>query len=122
LSPLLSFTKLKDKLLDGSKTQTIRKKRKHPILVDLVKNKMEDFEELWLVPDDDDANDLIRLGWKFIQIVYDAVELQQAGWFSVKTIGAKKIPRYLMGRPKGIPKRDGEFAVWQYIKRIEGKK
>ena len=31
--PLLGFTKLKDKLLDGSKTQTIRKPRKHPIKV-----------------------------------------------------------------------------------------
>lgn len=31
MTPLLGFTKLKDKLLDGSKTQTIRKPRKHPI-------------------------------------------------------------------------------------------
>lgn len=31
--PLLGFTKLKNKLLDGSKTQTIRKPRKHPIKV-----------------------------------------------------------------------------------------
>ena len=31
--PLLGFTKLKEKLLDGSKTQTIRKPRKHPIKV-----------------------------------------------------------------------------------------
>ena len=31
--PLLGFTKLKQKLLDGSKTQTIRKPRKHPIRV-----------------------------------------------------------------------------------------
>ena len=29
--PLLGFTKLKEKLLDGTKTQTIRKPRKHPI-------------------------------------------------------------------------------------------
>jgi len=28
---LLGFTKLKEKLLDGTKTQTIRKPRKHPI-------------------------------------------------------------------------------------------
>lgn len=33
MSPLLGFTKQKDKLLDGSKTQTIRKPRKHPIKV-----------------------------------------------------------------------------------------
>ena len=33
MSPLLGFTKLKEKLLDGSKTQTIRKPRKHPIKV-----------------------------------------------------------------------------------------
>jgi len=31
--PLIGFTKLKEKLLDGSKTQTIRKPRKHPIKV-----------------------------------------------------------------------------------------
>jgi len=31
--PLLGFTKLKSKLLDGSKTQTIRKPRKHPLKV-----------------------------------------------------------------------------------------
>ena len=31
--PLLGFTKLKEKLLDGTKTQTIRKPRKHPIKV-----------------------------------------------------------------------------------------
>ena len=31
--PLLGFTKLLDKLLDGSKTQTIRRIRKHPIKV-----------------------------------------------------------------------------------------
>lgn len=31
--PLLGFTKLKDKLLDGSKIQTIRKPRKHPLKV-----------------------------------------------------------------------------------------
>ena len=31
--PLLGFTKLKDKLLDGSKTQTIRKPRKIPLKV-----------------------------------------------------------------------------------------
>ena len=31
--PLLGFTKLKDKLLDGSKTQTIRRPRKHPFKV-----------------------------------------------------------------------------------------
>lgn len=31
--PLLGFTKLKNKLLDGTKTQTIRKPRKHPIKV-----------------------------------------------------------------------------------------
>jgi hypothetical protein len=31
--PLLGFTKLKEKLLDGSKTQTIRKLRKHPLKV-----------------------------------------------------------------------------------------
>ena len=31
--PLLGFTKLKHKLLDGSKTQTIRKPRKHPLKV-----------------------------------------------------------------------------------------
>jgi len=30
---LLGFTKLKEKLLDGSKTQTIRKPRKHPFEV-----------------------------------------------------------------------------------------
>jgi len=30
---LLGFTKLKEKLLDGTKTQTIRKPRKHPIKV-----------------------------------------------------------------------------------------
>jgi len=33
MTPLLGFTKLKDKLLDGSKTQTIRKPRKHPLKV-----------------------------------------------------------------------------------------
>lgn len=33
MSPLLGFTKLRDKLVDGSKTQTIRKPRKHPIKV-----------------------------------------------------------------------------------------
>lgn len=31
--PLIGFTKLLNKLLDGSKTQTIRKERKHPIKV-----------------------------------------------------------------------------------------
>lgn len=31
--PLLGFTKLKDKLLDGSKTQTIRRPRKYPFKV-----------------------------------------------------------------------------------------
>lgn len=31
--PLLGFTKLKSKLLDDSKTQTIRKPRKHPLKV-----------------------------------------------------------------------------------------
>ena len=31
--PLLGFTKLKEKLLDGSKTQTIRKPRKNPLKV-----------------------------------------------------------------------------------------
>jgi hypothetical protein len=31
--PLLGFSKLKEKLLDGTKTQTIRKPRKHPIQV-----------------------------------------------------------------------------------------
>lgn len=31
--PLLGFTVFKDKILDGSKTQTIRKWRKHPIQV-----------------------------------------------------------------------------------------
>lgn len=31
--PLLGFTKLKAKLLDGTKTQTIRKPRKHPLKV-----------------------------------------------------------------------------------------
>jgi hypothetical protein len=31
--PLLSFSVLKDKLLDGSKTQTIRVPRKHPLKV-----------------------------------------------------------------------------------------
>ena len=31
MSPLLGFTKLRSKLLDGSKTQTIRKPRKYPI-------------------------------------------------------------------------------------------
>ena len=31
--PLLGFTKLLDKLLDGSKTQTIRKPRKRPLKV-----------------------------------------------------------------------------------------
>lgn len=31
--PLLGFTKMKDKLLEGSKTQTIRKPRKHLIKV-----------------------------------------------------------------------------------------
>lgn len=31
MTPLLGFTKLKEKLLDESKTQTIRKPRKHPI-------------------------------------------------------------------------------------------
>lgn len=31
MSPLLGFTKLKSKLLDGSKTQTIRKPRKTPL-------------------------------------------------------------------------------------------
>jgi len=33
MSPLLGFTKLKEKLVDGNKTQTIRKPRKHPIKV-----------------------------------------------------------------------------------------
>jgi len=33
MTPLLGFTKFKEKLLDGSKTQTIRKPRKHPIKV-----------------------------------------------------------------------------------------
>ncbi len=33
MSPLLGFTVFKDKILDGSKTQTIRKPRKHPIKV-----------------------------------------------------------------------------------------
>ena len=33
MSPLLGFTKLKDKILNGSKTQTIRKPRKVPIKV-----------------------------------------------------------------------------------------
>jgi hypothetical protein len=31
--PLLGFTKLKSKLLDGTKTQTIRRPRKHPLKV-----------------------------------------------------------------------------------------
>ena len=31
--PLLGFTKLLDKLLDGTKTQTIRKPRKHPLKI-----------------------------------------------------------------------------------------
>lgn len=80
---------------------------------------MKDFEQLWLVPSDHDANKLIKLGWKFIQIVYDAVELQQAGWLSVKTIGSKQIPRYLMGRTKGIPpKEDGDYTVSKYLNRL----
>jgi len=33
MSPLLGFTKFKEKLLNGTKTQTIRKPRKHPIKV-----------------------------------------------------------------------------------------
>lgn len=83
---------------------------------------MKDFEQIWLVDSDDEANELMRLGWKFIQIVYDSEEIHQAGWISVKTIGAKRIPRYLMGKPKGLPKReDGDYRVYYYVKRITGK-
>lgn len=33
MSPLIGFTHLKDKILDGTKRQTIRRARKHPIQV-----------------------------------------------------------------------------------------
>lgn len=84
---------------------------------------MKDFEQLWLVNSDNEANELIRLGWKFIQIVYEGQEIQQEGWISVKTIGSKAMPKYLMGKPKGVSKKeDGDYTIHYYVKRMEGKK
>lgn len=78
---------------------------------------MTEFEELWLVPDDRDANDLIKVGWKFIQIVYEGEEIKQHGWFSDKPVGAKKVARYLMARPKGVPPRNKDYNVSMYLQR-----
>lgn len=82
-----------------------------------------EFAEIWLVKDEDDVNKLLKVGWKFIQIVYEEEELQQEGWFSVKTIGTQRIPKYLMGRSKGIAPRleSGYESVQDYVEKVKKK-
>jgi len=83
-------------------------------------NKMNEFEEVWLANNEHEVNQLIEIGWKFVQVVYEETELQSCGWFSCKTIGTKRHAKFLMGRSKGVlPREKGEYAVWQYIERLQ---
>lgn len=82
-----------------------------------------EFAEIWLLNREDDVNKLLKVGWKFIQIVYEEKELEQAGWFFVKTIGTQRITKYLMGRSKGIAPRleSGYESVDDYVKKVKKK-
>lgn len=90
---------------------------------------MKGFEELWLVDEDEEANQLMKLGWKFIQVVYEDREVNEwKGFWSPKqvTVATAKVSKFLMGRPKGVEPR-GE-NTWgsiedleEYKERLEGK-
>ena len=69
------------------------------------------FEELWIVDTEAEANELIKLGWKFIEIVYKDRQLKEWKGFlsqTLRTVGTVKEPQFLMGRPKGVKPREKE--------------
>lgn len=80
----------------------------------------DDFEQLWVVYDEDDANQLLNVGWKFIQILYVEKKLHDAGFWRTKTVGTKRNTRYLMGRPNGVLPRENDEYLVEYLKRVKG--
>lgn len=82
---------------------------------------MNDFEELWLVDDDEEANQLMKLGWKFIQVVYEDREIKEykGYWFKIhhRTVGTAKEPKFLLGRPKGVEPRGNNS--WGHIEDLD---
>jgi len=69
---------------------------------------MSEFEELWLVEEDEEANKLMKLGWKFIQIVYEDRAIKEWKGLliqSQKIVATAREAKFLLGRPKGVEPR-----------------
>jgi len=87
---------------------------------------MNGFEELWLVDEDEEANQLMKLGWKFVQIVYVDREVRDyKGLIFQKytTVATVKVAKFLLGRPKGIgPREKNSFGslekLDEYVERL----
>ncbi|NVM21769.1 MAG: hypothetical protein HWN68_08315 [Desulfobacterales bacterium] len=86
-----------------------------------------DFEELWLVDEDEEANELIKFGWKFIQVVYEDKPIKEWKGFlgqTLRTVATAKEAKFLLGRPKGVEPRgksafDSLESLDEYVERLE---
>lgn len=79
--------------------------------------------EIWLVRDEHDVNQLLKVGWKFIQVVYETKRVTDVGWFSAKERAVGNVVKYLMGRSNGIAprKESGYETVDDYVKKVKKK-
>lgn len=77
------------------------------------------YEELWTVDIDDDANTLLKLGWKFIRIIHEETAHKVYTFWGEKTIGTIKLTKFLMGRPKGVTPRQSWENLYRYKERLE---
>jgi len=81
---------------------------------------MSEFKEFWLVDNVDEMNQLINVGWRFIEVVYEPHKIIDDGFWKSKVVAIEKRPRYLMGRPDGILAREKEHyeSLEDYVEKV----
>lgn len=88
---------------------------------------MNDFTQMWVVIRPHEMNQLLAVGWKFVQVIYEPSSIVQEGFWSSKRIPASGSPEYLMGKPADVPERlkaDSWNAesLKDYLNRVKEKK
>lgn len=73
-------------------------------------------QELWIVDTEEEANELIKLGWVFVRMIYKDREIKEwKGIFSqsLKTVATVNEPQFLMGRNDTVKPRQ-KHGIYTY--------
>ena len=80
----------------------------------------EGIAEIWEADDEEEANILLKRGWKILQIVQRMKSVTEQGWIHSKFVGVESETVYVMGRTEKIPSRKHEYeSISSYTDRVK---